>query len=357
MPATEQELGERLAARTLELVDIASESRDEAQLAAHVRGLLPDARDLGDTCVLAGPVGARVLLGGHLDTVPAQGNRPGRRDAERVFGLGASDMKGALAVMIELVRDGAPFGALLFGREELPFTESALTPLLARHPLAPELVVMMEPTDNAIHAGCLGNINATWSFHGVAGHSARPWLADNAIHRAAAGIAALAVHEPEPHNFDGLRFVEVASVTRIEGGIASNVVPDLAQATLNYRYAPGRTPQEAEARLAELCGGHGELRIEGHAPSGAVARGALVDALIAAGDLAIEPKQAWTPVAEFGTAGLAAINFGPGDPPQAHTRAESISVAALVRGYRVLERFAADVLTPGAAGSSGPGRA
>ena len=344
MPATEHELGERLAARTLELIDIASESRDEARLAEHVRGLLPDARDLGDTCVLAGPDRARVLLGGHLDTVPAQGNRPGRRDAERVFGLGASDMKGALAVMIELVRDGAPFGVLFFGREELPFTESALTPLLGRHPFAPELVVMMEPTDNAIHAGCLGNINATWSFHGVSGHSARPWLADNAIHRAAAGIAALAAHEPEPHEFDGLRFVEVASVTKIAGGIATNVVPDLAEATLNYRYAPGRTPQEAEARLAELCGGHGELRIDGHAPSGAVARGPLVDALTAAGHLAIEPKQAWTPVAEFGTAGLAAVNFGPGDPPQAHTRGESISVAALVRGYRVLERFAAEAL-------------
>ena len=132
-------------------------------------GLLPDARDLGDTCVLAGPEGARVLLGGHLDTVPAQGNRPGRRDGERVHGLGASDMKGALAVMIELVRDGAPFGALFFGREELPVHESALTPLLERHPLSPELVVMMEPTDNAIHAGCLGNVNATWTFHGVAG--------------------------------------------------------------------------------------------------------------------------------------------------------------------------------------------
>jgi succinyl-diaminopimelate desuccinylase len=344
MPAGEHELGERLAARTLELIDIASESRDEARLAEHVRGLLPDARDLGDTCVLAGPDGARVLLGGHLDTVPAQGNWPGRRDAERVFGLGASDMKGALAVMIELVRDGAPFGALFFGCEELPVTDSALTPLLARHPFAPELVVMMEPTDNAIHAGCLGNVNATWTFHGVAGHSARPWLADNAIHRAAAGIAALAAHAPEPHEFDGLRFVEVASVTRIAGGIASNVVPDRAEAHVNFRYAPGRTPAEAEARLAELCDGHGQLRIDANAPSGAVARGPLVDALIAVGDLAVEPKQAWTPVAEFGMAGLPAVNFGPGDPPQAHTRGESISVAALVRGYRVLERFAAEAL-------------
>jgi succinyl-diaminopimelate desuccinylase len=340
MALSDHDLGERLAARTLELIDIPSESRDEARLAQHVRGLLPGARDLGDTCVLAGPEDARVLLGGHFDTVPVQGNRPGRRDDARVSGLGASDMKGALAVMIELVRDGLPFGALFFGREELPFTESALTPLLARHPFSPELVVMMEPTDNAIHAGCLGNINATWSFHGVAGHSARPWLADNAIHKAAAGIAALAAHEPEPHDFDGLRFVEVASVTRIAGGIAGNVIPDRAEAHVNFRYAPGRTPQEAEARLAELCAGHGELRIDANAPSGPVARGPLVDALVRAGDLAVEPKQAWTPVAEFGMAGLPAVNFGPGDPPEAHTREESVSVEALVRSYRVLERFA-----------------
>lgn len=341
MPPSDAELGERLAARTLELIDIPSESRDEAALAAHVLGLLPGARDLGDTCVLAGEVGARVLLGGHFDTVPAQGNRPGRRDAECVHGLGASDMKGALAVMIELVRDKAELGALFFGREELPVTDSALTPLLRREHLAPELVVMMEPTDNQLHAGCLGNVNATWSFHGRSGHSARPWLADNAIPKAAAGITALAAHEPAPREFGGLKFVEVISVTRIAGGIAGNVIPDRVECHVNFRYAPGRSPQEAEAELVRLCDGHGELRIDANAPSGPVAEGPLVDALIAAGDLDVAPKQAWTPVAEFGLAGLPAVNFGPGDPPQAHTREESIEVAALVRSYRVLEALAA----------------
>src|SRR3954451_15598349 len=341
MAASDQQLGERLAARTLELIDLPSESRDEASIAAHVRSLLPDARDLGDTGVLAGPEGARVLLAGHLDTVPAQGNRPGRRDRERVIGLGASDMKGALAVMIELVRDGLPFGALFFGREELPFDESALTPLLARHPLTPELAVMMEPTDNAIHAGCLGNVNATWTFHGVSAHSARPWFGDNGITRAAAGVTAAAAQEPEPHQFDGLEFVEVASVTKISGGLAMNVIPGEATAHVNYRYAPGRTPEAAEARLAELCAGHGGLRIDANAPSGAVARGPLVDALIAAGDLEVAPKQAWTPVAEFARAGVPAINFGPAAPPQAHTRGESVAIPALVRSYRVLEAFAA----------------
>ena len=212
MPPSEHELGERLAARTLELIDLPSESRDEARLAAHVRELLPGRARPRRHRRARRPGRARGCCSAAISTPSRpRATAPGRRDGERVHGLGASDMKGALAVMIELVRDGAPFGALFFGREELPFDESALTPLLARHPLAPELVVMMEPTDNAIHAGCLGNINATWTFHGVAGHSARPWFADNAITRAAAGVTALAAHEPEPHDFDGLEFVEVAT--------------------------------------------------------------------------------------------------------------------------------------------------
>jgi succinyl-diaminopimelate desuccinylase len=251
-------------------------------------------------------------------------------------------MKGALAVMIELALAGAPFAGLWFGREELPVAESALGPLLARarDAVAAELVVMMEPTDNAIHAGCLGNVNATWRFRGRSGHSARPWLADNAIHRAATAIAAFARHEPEPHEFDGLVFREVASVTRISGGIAGNVIPDLAEAYVNYRYAPGRGPVEAEARLAELCAG-GELRIDSNAPSGPVATAnPHARRLAAVGGLEVAPKQAWTPVAEFGQAGIDAINFGPGEPAQAHTRKESISVAALVRCHRVLEAFA-----------------
>jgi succinyl-diaminopimelate desuccinylase len=338
-------LGARLADRTLELIDIPSESRDEAGLAAHVAEVLRAAgvrlRDLGDTCLLAGPPDAPLLLAGHLDTVPAQDNRPGRIDGDRVYGLGAADMKGALAVMIELALAGAPYRCLFFGREELPLADSALTPLLAREPLDAELVVMMEPTACELHAGCLGNVNATWTFRGRSGHSARPWTADNAIERAAAGVLALAGQPPEPVEFDGLAFVEVASVTTISGGIAANVIPDRVDCHLNYRYAPGRSAAEAEARLAELCAGHGELRIDSNAPSGPVATGARVDALVAAGDLVRAPKQAWTPVAEFGLAGLPAVNFGPGEPAQAHARDESVEIAALARAYKVLERLAA----------------
>jgi len=339
-------LGRRLAERTLELIDIPSESRAEDRLADHVAGLLraggvEGVRDLGDTCVLAGPPAAPLVLAGHLDTVPSQENRPGRVDGDRVHGLGASDMKGALAAMIELALAGAPYRCLFFGREELPVAESALTPLLARAPLDAELVVMMEPTACELHAGCLGNIGATWTFRGRSGHSARPWTADNAIERAAAGVLALAGHPPAPRQFDGLEFVEVASVTRIAGGIAGNVIPDRVDCHVNFRYAPGRAAAEAETRLAELCAGHGELAIESNAPSGPVATGPRVDALVAAGDLVRAPKQAWTPVAEFGLAGLPAVNFGPGAPAQAHRRDESVEIAALARAYDVLERFAA----------------
>ena len=351
-------LGARLGARTLQLVDAPSESRSEAPLCAEVLALLQDggveARDAGDTCVLAGRTerGDRplVLLGGHLDTVPAQGNIPGRIAGDVVHGLGASDMKGACAVMIELARDGVgsaagavDFGFVFFGREELPQAESALTPLLEREPglRTADLVVMMEPTDNAIHAGCMGNINATWTFTGRAGHSARPWLADNAIHRAAEGISALAAVPANPRTIDGLVYTEVVSVTQIAGGVARNVVPGEATAHVNYRYAPDRTPLEADAWLHALCDPFGALDLYSNAPSGPVATtNPLVARLREIGDLGLAPKQAWTPVAEFAAAGLDAVNFGPGAPPQAHTVHEQVTVAALVTSYRTLQAFA-----------------
>ncbi len=341
-------LAGRLAARTLELIDIPSESRGEDALAAHVTGVLQQGgvkvQGLGDTCVLAGPPEAKVLLAGHLDTVPTQGNRPGASDSARVHGLGASDMKGALAVMVELALDHAPFRCLFFGREELPVADSALGPLLAREleAVRADLVLMMEPTDNQIHAGCLGNINATWTFRGRSGHSARPWDADNAITKAAAGISALAAHPPDVHEFKGLTFTEVASVTTIAGGIARNVIPDETSCGLNFRYAPGRAPDAAVQRLHELVGDHGEITIDSNAPSGRVPAGNdLLGSLISHGELTVLPKQAWTPVAEFATAGLDAVNFGPGAPSQAHRRDESIEISALVACYELLRSWMA----------------
>ena len=344
---------DRLAARTLELVDIPSVSREEAALGAHIAALLERGgvavRDAGDTCLLAGVCERRerplVLLAGHLDTVPEQGNLPGRIEGGAVHGLGAADMQGALAVMVELAlgdrgSDAVDVGLVFFGREELSQQESALTPLLAREPGLREadLVVMLEPTANDLHLGCLGNINATWTFRGRSGHSARPWLADNAIHRAAAGIAALAAEPAIEHDAHGLTFTEVVSVTRIAGGIAGNVIPDEAVAHVNHRYAPGTTAAGAEARLHALCDPFGELVVDSNAPSGPVPQdNALVGALQRLSGAALAPKQAWTPVAEFGLAGIDAVNFGPGDPVQAHTRGEHVSMDALVACHDALD--------------------
>jgi succinyl-diaminopimelate desuccinylase len=346
-------LADRLAARTLELVDIASPSGAEQALGEHVAAVLGaggvPVRDAGDGCLVAG-AGARgdrplVLLAGHFDTVPAQDNLPGRIEDGAVHGLGACDMKGALAVMVELALELAgtagavDAGFVLFPREELPFGDSALTPLLARDAglRSADLAVVMEPTAGAVQAGCLGNLNATWVFRGRSGHSARPWLADNAVHRAGVGIAALAAVEPVVHDVGGLEYREVVSVTQVEGGIARNVIPGEARALVNYRYAPGTEAASAEARLHQLCDPYGELVIDGHAPSGAVPEdNALGARLIALSGAPVEAKQAWTPVAEFAVAGVDALNFGPGDPPLAHTREEHVRSDALVRSHELL---------------------
>ncbi len=239
--------------------------------------------------------------------------------------------------------DVVDLGFVFFGREELPQVESALDPLLTREPglRTADLAVVMEPTAGALQAGCLGNVNATWTFRGRSGHSARPWLADNAVHRAAHGISALARVEPVEHAFDGLTYTEVVSVTMVSGGIAENVIPDHVTAQVNYRYPPGMAAQQAADRLHALCDSHGDLEITSNAPSGPVPLGnPLVERLRAAGDLAREPKQAWTPVAEFGAAGVDAVNFGPGAPPYAHTRDERVAAADLARAYAVLDAFA-----------------
>jgi succinyl-diaminopimelate desuccinylase len=327
-----------LALRTLELVNIASPSRGEDAIIEHVRGLMPVAPAYDEDTVLFYP--GRIVLAGHYDTVPAQDNLPGRIEDGWVVGLGATDMKGGLAVMIELARGGASFGYLFFGREELPAGDSALTGFFEQHGLEADLVVMLEPTDNTIQAGCLGNLNAQLVFHGTSAHSARPWLGDNAIMRAVEALAPLARLEPHDVEIEGLLFREVLSVTQIEGGIATNVIPALAKATLNFRYAPDRTADEAEARLRELVDGAGELTLLGNSPPGRVAAASpLVQALRDAGDFALEPKQAWTPVAEFSAQGLDAVNLGPGATRYAHAQDERVEIAALRQTFDALTRF------------------
>jgi succinyl-diaminopimelate desuccinylase len=334
MPASD------LAARTLELVNVPSESRREAAAMELVRRLLPGEPLYDDgEAIVWGSGDAPVVLAGHVDTVPAQGNIPGWIADDAVHGLGASDMKGGVAVMLELARDGTPGRYVFFTREEVPIDESPLPDVFASEALAGvELAVVLEPTDGILHAGCLGNLQARIAFHGESAHSARPWTGHNAIHALAAGLAPLASLEPRDVELDGLVFREVLSAVRVEGGIAANVVPARASAELNFRYAPGRPRDEAEALLREHVSG-GELEVLYNSPS---AVPALANPLVMRlRELVPEvaPKQAWTPVAQFAEHGIDAINYGPGATAAAHRQDEHVPVANLHAVYETLARF------------------
>ena len=334
MPASD------LAARTLELVDVPSESRLEQAAMELVRRLLPGEPLYDDgEAIVWGDAKAPVALAGHVDTVPAQGNIPGRIADGAVHGLGASDMKGGVAVMLELARASAPARYVFFTREEVALDESPLPAVFASGVLAgTELAVVLEPTDGILHAGCLGNLQAEIEFRGESAHSARPWTGRNAIHALVDGLATLPHTEPLDVELDGLVYREVVSAVRVEGGIAQNVVPARAAAELNFRFAPGRTRDEAEARLRELFP-EGELRVLHNSPSAPPALGnPLVERLR---ELVpdVAPKQAWTPVAQFAEQGIDAINYGPGATAYAHRQDEQIPVANLHAVYETLARF------------------
>jgi succinyl-diaminopimelate desuccinylase len=348
-------LADRLAARTLELVDIPSQSGHEEAIREHVLALVPPTFEpeyAGDEAYLflTPRRGGRplVVLAAHYDTVPAQGNVPGRIENGEVYGLGASDMKGGLAVALELARDLDPesatcdLGLLLFGREELPADRNPLPALFAGSKAIRDatLAVVLEPTDLELQSGCLGNVVARLIFAGTSGHSARPWLADSALERAVRGLGPLFDLEPRVAVVGGLEFREVVSVTRLDAGIADNVIPGEAIATLNLRYPPDRSPADAEAYLASLVPAGASLEVVSNAePARVVVDSSAARALQRAGELELRPKQAWTNVADFTTRGLDAVNFGPGHTALAHHRDERVAISSLVGAYEVLLRF------------------
>jgi succinyl-diaminopimelate desuccinylase len=370
--ALDSSLAERLAQTTLALVNIPSPSWDE-QAALEACAARLAAADVpyrwigGRDVLVAGHLAASgagqrplITLAGHLDTVPAQGNLPGRIADGRVHGLGATDMKGACAVIVELLierwaartEQACALGGVLFAREELPFGDSALTPALAAEAaLAPDdpalhggvrvvdttLAIVMEPTAGLVQGGCLGNLNVTLEIHGRSAHSARPWQGENALDQVGVALTRLAGITPVHHAFAGLDYAECITATGVRGGVARNVVPGEAAIDVNYRYPPGMDPDAAEATLERHLHGLGDAMVIGHAPSGAVTLDhPLAERLIALSGEPPEPKQAWTPVAEFTAAGVDAVNFGPGDPPLAHQVDESVSVAAMVHAHELL---------------------
>jgi succinyl-diaminopimelate desuccinylase len=340
-----------LTQRTLDLVNIPSESRSEADLYSYVLSAVPleQAYADGESVLFAKRTGKPlVLLAGHTDTVPAQGNLPGRLEDGAVVGLGASDMKAGLAVMIELARWAAEtelaydLGLLFFPREELGPVENPLPGVFERTPVVDEaqLVICLEPTDNTLQLGCLGNLNARAVFEGKSAHSARPWLGINAIKLAFEGLQQVLDAEPRDVDIDGLVFREVISVTQLNAGIAANVIPARAEAILNFRYAPDRSPESAVERGRELVGADVEI-LSNSPPAHVASQSPLVEQLRAAGGFEVQPKQAWTNVADFAARGLDAINLGPGGTRYAHAVDERVEIVELERTYDALQRFLA----------------
>jgi succinyl-diaminopimelate desuccinylase len=231
---------------------------------------------------------------------------------------------------------------LFFPREELGPAVNPLPGVFAATAVVDEaaLVICLEPTDNTLQLGCLGNLNARVVFEGRSAHSARPWLGVNAVAVAFEGLKEILALEPRDVDIDGLVFREVLSVTEIHGGIATNVIPARVECTLNFRYASDRTPAEAEARVRELVGR--DVEITQNSPPAHVALGSpLVERLRELGSFEVQPKQAWTNVADFAARGLDAVNLGPGATRYAHAQDEQVAIAELERTYDVLQRFLA----------------
>lgn len=287
-----------------------------------------------------------VALVGHLDTVPPNVEpNPPRIEGDRLFGLGASDMKGALAVMMALAetlpRAQLPVNLLLvfYEREEGPFLESGLGPLFDAAPELKRLAfgIAMEPTDGAVQVGCVGSLHAKLLFEGKAAHSARPWQGKNAIHAAGALLVDLERRARTPVVIEGHTFYEVMSATLASGGRARNVVAESFELNLNYRFAPGKSLAQAQQDVTDFVAGRARVTFTDLSPSGRLCgANPHFQRLETLSGVPAEAKQAWTDVARFSELGVDAVNYGPGETAQAHQRGESASVAALQRAFDVL---------------------
>ncbi len=338
-----------LLALTAELIGIPSVSHGEAALADRIEEELRarpglEVERIGDSVVARTALGQsrRLLLAGHLDTVPPSGPAGARIEGDAVSGLGAVDMKGGLAVLLDLARSvpepAVDVTYLFYACEEVERHHNALGRLALDRPelLAADAAVLGEPTGGRVEAGCQGTMRATVSKGGRRAHTARPWTGRNAVHRLLPVLEALDRYQPRAVVIDGCEYTEQLQAVRIEGGVAGNVVPDSASCTVNYRFAPDRTPAQAEAELGRLLD-VGPDPAEGDSLTVVdVAAGAppsldhpLLAALVAATGSAPRAKLGWTDVATFWAAGIPATNFGPGDPLLSHTPDEVVTRAEL----------------------------
>jgi succinyl-diaminopimelate desuccinylase len=350
-----------LLARTADLVAIPSESHAEAALADHVAARLGGSGHLtldrlGDNVVARTRLGRpmRLVVAGHLDTVPANGNAVPRIDGDVLWGLGSADMKGGLAVMVDLATSipepAVDVSWVFYTAEEVAAEHNGLGHLFEQRPdlVAGDAALLGEPTDAALEVGCQGSMRVRVTLQGARAHTARPWMGRNALHRAGHLLAALDGYRERRPVLDGCEFREALQAVSAEGGVAGNVVPDRAVVILNHRFAPDRTTEQAFAHVEDVVApylGDGDtlemVDVAGAAPPGL--DHPLLAALRDRHRLDVRAKLGWTDVSRFAAAGIPAANFGPGDSRLAHSRDERVERRSLDAVHAAL----ADLLTHG----------
>ena len=341
-----------VVALTGALVDIASESLSEQEIADAVETALVavphlDVQRDGHTIVARTSLGRgeRVVIAGHLDTVPANDNFPSRLEDGVLHGLGSCDMKGGVAVALllaaavsEPVRDVT---YVFYDAEEIAAEFNGLGRLARERPelLAGDFAILMEPSDAGVEAGCQGTMRVDIRTAGERAHAARSWMGSNAIHALAPVLDRLNTYVPREVDIDGLVYREGLNAVGIRGGVAGNVVPDEAVVTVNFRFAPDRSEADAHQHLQEVFEGFG-LTVTDSAP------GALpglsqpaVAAFVATVGAEPRPKFGWTDVAQFTQLGIPALNYGPGDPIYAHKADEHVPVEHLQRVHATLTKW------------------
>lgn len=341
-----------VVALTEALVNIESVSRNEQAIADQVAAALAPVEHLsltrvGNSLVARTDLGhsERVVIAGHLDTVPVNDNLPARNDGTLLHGLGTCDMKGGVAVALKLAAEVAAPNRdvtyLFYEGEEIASEFNGLRLIAEAQPdlLACDFAILMEPSNAGVEAGCQGTLRVEVTTRGERAHSARSWRGVNAIHGAGELLQRLAQYQPRKPVIDGLEYHEGLNAVLISGGVATNVIPDSCVITVNYRFAPDRSETEALAFVREFFDGY-DVVVTDTAP------GALpgldrpaAQAFVQAVDGAVNPKFGWTDVARFTGLGIPAVNFGPGDPILAHKQEEHVPLDQIRRCEQTLRTW------------------
>ncbi|KUH93538.1 succinyl-diaminopimelate desuccinylase [Mycolicibacterium acapulense] len=341
-------------ALTAALVDIPSESRHERRIADEVETALREQTSMevirnADAVLARTNLGlpSRVLLAGHLDTVPVADNLPSRLVDGELHGCGTSDMKSGDAVFLHLAATVAEpthdITLVMYDCEEIEASANGLNRIQSELPdwLRADVAILGEPSDGYIEAGCQGTLRVVISASGTRAHSARSWLGDNAIHKLGPVLDRLSSYRARNVEIDGCTYREGLSAVRIDGGIAGNVIPDAASVSVNFRFAPDRSTDEALHHVRDVFDG---LDVEIELTDSAA--GALpgltkpaAAALVQAAGGQVRAKYGWTDVSRFAALGVPAVNYGPGDPNLAHRVDERVEVAKITAATDVLRRY------------------